>query len=78
MQSTLSSYSGLIARNGGAGSNPALGALQLLQANIITQSRLPSYIDIYLGLAVLSGVAVALLAMARLRPSRELLHWHLW
>jgi MFS transporter, DHA2 family, multidrug resistance protein len=37
VQSTLSSYSGLIAPNGGAGSNPALGALQLLQANIITQ-----------------------------------------
>jgi DHA2 family multidrug resistance protein len=78
VQSTLSSYSGLIARNGGAGSNPALGALQLFQANIITQSRLLSYIDIYLGLAVLSGVAVVLLAMARLRPSTDLMHWHLW
>ena len=78
LQSTLSSYSGLIARNGGAGSNPALGALQLFQANIITQSRLLSYIDIYLGLAVLSGVAVLLLAMARLRPSRDLMYWHSW
>jgi DHA2 family multidrug resistance protein len=78
LQSTLSSYSGLIARNGGAGSNPALGALQLFQANIITQSRLLSYIDIYLGLAVLSGVAAVLLAMARLRPSTELMYWHSW
>jgi DHA2 family multidrug resistance protein len=78
VQSTLSSYSGLIARNGGAGSNPALGALQLFQANVITQSRLLSYIDIYLGLAVLSGVAVVLLAMARLRPSTDLMHWHFW
>ena len=78
LQSTLSSYSGLIARNGGAGSNPALGALQLFQANIITQSRLLSYIDIYLGLAVLSGVAAVLLAMARLRPSRDLMYWHSW
>jgi DHA2 family multidrug resistance protein len=52
--------------------------LQLFQANIITQSRLLSYIDIYLGLAVLSGVAVVLLAMARLRPSTDLMHWHLW
>jgi hypothetical protein len=77
VQSILSSYSGLSARNGGAGSNPALGALQLLQANINTQSRLLSYIDIHLGLAVLTGVAVALRAMARLRPSRELMHWHL-
>jgi DHA2 family multidrug resistance protein len=59
-----------------AGSNPALGALQLFQANIITQSRLLSYIDIYLGLAVLSGVAAALLALARLRPSRGRMHWH--
>ena len=78
VQSTLSSYSGLIARNGGAGSNPALGALQLFRANIITQSRLLSYIDIYLGLAVLSGVAVVLLAMGRLRPSTDLMYWHLW
>ena len=78
LQSTLSSYSGLIARNGGAGSNPALGALQLFQANIITQSRLLSYIDIYLGLAVLSGAAVLLLATARLRPSKDLMYWHSW
>ncbi len=78
VQSTLSAYSGLIARNGGAGSNPALGALQLFQANVVTQSRLLSYIDIYLGLAVLSGLAVVLLAMARLRPGTGIPHWHLW
>jgi hypothetical protein len=78
VQSTLSSYSGLIVRNAGAGSNPALGALQLFRANIITQSRLLSYIDIYLGLAVLSGVAVVLLAVGRLKPSTNLMYWHLW
>ena len=77
-QSTLSAYSRLIARDGGAGSNPALGALELLQANVVTQSRLLSYIDIYLGLAILSGLAVILLAMARLKPSKDLMHWHLW
>ena len=76
VQSTLAAYSGLIARNGGAGSNPALGALQLFQADVITQSRLLSYIDIYLVLAVLSAVAVVLLAMARLRPAKDLAHWH--
>jgi hypothetical protein len=48
VQSSLSSYSGLIVRNTGAGSNPAPDALQLFQANIITQSRLLSYIHIYL------------------------------
>ena len=76
VQSTLGAYSALIARNGGAGSNPALGALQLFQANVITQSRLLSYIDIYLGLAVLSGLAVVLLALARLRPGADGTHLH--
>ena len=78
VQSTLSAYSGLIARNGGAGSDPALGALQLFQASVITQSRLLSYIDIYLGLAILSGLAVVLLAMARLRHGTHAPLWHFW
>ena len=78
VQSTLAAYSSLIARNGGAGSNPAQGALQLFQANVITQSRLLSYIDIYLGLAVLSGLAVVLLGIARLRPGTNLPHLHFW
>ena len=55
---TLSSYAGLIARSGGAGSNPQLGALQLLQSNVITQSRVLSYIDISAFLALLFVVGV--------------------
>ena len=63
--STLSQYSGLIARDGGAGSNPALGAVQIFQSAVITQSRLLSYIDIYYGLAVLSIVVLCLIVVAR-------------
>ena len=80
LQSTLSQYSSLIERNGGAGSNPVLGAVQIFQSNVITQSRVLSYIDIYFGLAVLS-VAILCLIIAG-RPKRAPLplrpHFHLW
>jgi len=78
VQSTLSQYAELITRNGGANSNPALGALQLFQADVITQSRLLSYIDIYFCLAVLSGVGLFLLALVRLERSSFVAHFHLW
>jgi MFS transporter, DHA2 family, multidrug resistance protein len=55
---TLSSYSGLIARSAGAGSDPQLGALQLFQSNVITQSRVLSYIDVSAFLALLFVVGV--------------------
>jgi DHA2 family multidrug resistance protein len=80
LQSTLSQYSSLIARDGGAASNPALGAAQIFQSNVITQSRLLSYIDIYFGFAVLSVVVLCLIislhpkhASSPVRP-----HIHLW
>jgi MFS transporter, DHA2 family, multidrug resistance protein len=62
----LAQYAGLVHRNGGGGSNPVLGALQLFQANVITQSRLLSYIDIYFGLAVLAAAGLFLLAFTRI------------
>ena len=65
VQSTLAQYSSLIARDGGATSNPALGAIQIFQSNVITQSRLLSYIDIYFGLAVLSFTVLCLIVVAR-------------
>ena len=49
-RSTLAQYADLIHRNGGATSVPALGALQLFQNNVITQSSLFSYIDVTLRL----------------------------
>jgi DHA2 family multidrug resistance protein len=72
-RSTLAQYANLIHRNGGGTSDPGLGALQLFQANVITQSRLLSYIDIYFGLAVLAVVALISLAAGRIRhrPSRD-------
>ena len=80
VQSTLSQYSSLIARDGGAASNPALGAIQIFQSNVITQSRLLSYIDIYLGLAVLSVVVLCLVALARPKNVSSPVHphFHLW
>jgi hypothetical protein len=44
LESSLSLYSSLISREGGAASNPALAAAQIFQSNVMTQSRLPSYI----------------------------------
>jgi len=77
--STLSQYAGIVARNGGAGSNPALGAVQIFQNNVITQSELLSYIDIYWGLALLSAVALFLLVFARAKGTAAThLHFHPW
>jgi len=72
-RSTLAQYANLIHRNGGAGSDPTLGALQLFRANVITQSRLLSYIDVYFGLAALGVVALISIAAARVKhkPSRH-------
>ena len=80
LQSTLAQYSDLIARNGGAASNPALGAVQLFQSDVITQSRLLSYIDIYFGLAVLSIVVLCLIVVARPKDGSSLAPslFHLW
>jgi MFS transporter, DHA2 family, multidrug resistance protein len=80
LQSTLSRYSSLIARDGGASSNPTLGAIQIFQSNVITQSRLLSYIDIYFGLAVLSVVILCVIIAMRPKnaPSPVRSHFHLW
>ena len=78
VQSRLSQYAHLIARNGGGASNPALGALQLLQGQILVQSQLLSYIDIYFCLAVLCGFGLLLLALARRAKVESLLRFHLW
>jgi len=78
VRSTLTQYANLIHRNGGSGSNPALGALQLFQANVITQSRLLSYIDIYFGLAVIAGIALILLAATRIKNKLGPFHFHPW
>jgi MFS transporter, DHA2 family, multidrug resistance protein len=64
---TLSQYAGLIHRNAGGDTNPALGALQLFENNVITQSRLLSYVDIYFGLAFISIVGALLLWRGRAR-----------
>jgi MFS transporter, DHA2 family, multidrug resistance protein len=77
-RSTLAQYADLIHRNGGATSDPALGALQLFQNNVITQSRLFSYIDIYFGLATLGVVALISIAVTRIRSKLGPQHFHPW
>jgi MFS transporter, DHA2 family, multidrug resistance protein len=75
---TLARYANLIHRNGGADSDPALGALQLFQANVITQSRLLSYIDIYFGLAALGVVALISIAVMQTKPKLGRHHFFPW
>ena len=77
-RSTLAQYADLIHRNGGATSVPALGALQLFQNNVITQSRLLSYIDIYFGLATLGVVALISIAVTKAKPKLGQHHFHPW
>jgi MFS transporter, DHA2 family, multidrug resistance protein len=78
-RSTLAQYAGLIHRNGGAASDPGLGALQLFQNDVITQSRLFSYIDIYFGLAMLGVVALVSIAVTRIKVKRGgPIHFHPW
>ncbi len=77
-RSTLAQYADLIHRNGGATSVPALGALQLFQSNVITQSRLLSYIDISFGLATLGVVALISVAVTKTRLKLGQHHFHPW
>jgi len=77
-RSTLAHYANLIHRNGGGSSDPALGALQLFQNNVITQSRLFSYIDIYFGLATLGVVAFISIAISRIKPKPDRHHFLPW
>ena len=77
-RSTLAEYAHLIHRNGGGTSDPALGALQLFQDNVITQSRLLSYIDIYFGLAALGVVALISVAVTRIKRKLSPHHFQPW
>ena len=78
VSSTLSQYAVLIHRNGGGGSNPSLGALQLFQNQVITQSRLLSYVDNYFGLALLAALALLIIAASNLRSRRGPHHFLPW
>jgi len=77
-RSTLAQYAELIHRNGGATSVPSLGALQLFENNVITQSRLLSYIDIYFGLATLGVIALISIAVTKTRLKVGKHHFHPW
>jgi RNA polymerase sigma-70 factor, ECF subfamily len=78
VRSTLAQYASLIHRNGGGGSDPVLGALQLFQANVIMQSRLLSYIDIDFGLAMLAVFGLISLAVSQIKPKLGPTRFHPW
>jgi len=52
--------------------------LQLFQNDVITQSRLFSYIDIYFGLAVLGVVAVLSIAFTQIKLKLGSIQFHPW
>jgi DHA2 family multidrug resistance protein len=76
--STLAAYSSLIHRNGGPGAIPSFGALQIFQNNVVVQSRLLSFIDIYLLLAFLDAAGLILLLVARIRYKLGPHAFHIW
>jgi DHA2 family multidrug resistance protein len=78
LNSTLAQYADLIHRNGGGGSNPSLGALQLFQNQVITQSRLLSYVDNYFGLALLAAVALIIIAFSNIKARLARHHFLPW
>jgi MFS transporter, DHA2 family, multidrug resistance protein len=79
VRTTLSEYAALVHRNGGGGSNPTLGALQIFQSDVILQSRLLSYIDVYFGLAAIAGAGLFFLALTRIKDNKPWQHhFHLW
>ncbi len=75
-QTTLDQYRALISRNGGGTSIPGLGALQMLQINVIKQSRLLSYIDISFYLALLCVAGLVFVALARAKRNKVVQHLH--
>jgi DHA2 family multidrug resistance protein len=80
VQSTLSQYSNLILRNGGATSIPSLGALQIFQNNVIVQSQVLTFIDIYFMLALFSLTILCLIGVSGIKRQAVIskLHFHLW
>jgi MFS transporter, DHA2 family, multidrug resistance protein len=78
VSSALTQYANVIHRNGGGGSNPALGALQIFQADVVTQSRLLSYIDIYFCLAALGVLGLLLLGVTKIKNKFGPNHFHPW
>ena len=75
---TLVQYATLVHRNVGTASNPFLGALQLFENNVITQSRVLSYSDIYFGLAMLGVVALVVVGFTTVKQKTAPIHFHLW
>jgi MFS transporter, DHA2 family, multidrug resistance protein len=72
----LAGYANLLHRSGVA-ADPALGALQLFQGNVIVQSRLLSFIDIYLGLALIAAVGVVIVGIGKYEEKYTENHSHI-
>jgi DHA2 family multidrug resistance protein len=51
--------------------------LQIFQANVITQSRLLSYVDVNFGLAALAALVLILMGIKKIKYSPGPVHFHL-
>jgi MFS transporter, DHA2 family, multidrug resistance protein len=78
VRTTLEQYATLVHRNVGTASDPFLGALQLFEDNVITQSRVQSYSDIYFGLATLGLVALIVVGFTNAKTKLGPVNLHLW
>jgi len=74
----LDAFSANISRNGGGGSNPAAGALEIFQNLVVVQSKLLSFVDISLGLVLLSLFGLVLCLSSRSQIKKALHVLHLW
>jgi DHA2 family multidrug resistance protein len=72
----LAEFAANIAKNGGAGSAPSAGALQIFQGLIGVQTRLLSFVDISYCLGILSlfGVFLALRSRGKIKKALHFLH----
>ena len=78
VHSTLQQYAHVIAQRGGPLSKPALGALQLFQGQVIVQSELLSYIDVYYCLGAMCVIGLVLVIIARIQRARAIAQFHFW
>ncbi len=74
----LADFAANIAKNGGPGSDPSAGALQIFQGLIVVQSRLLSFVDISFCLGILSLFGVFLALRCRGKINKALHFLHIW
>jgi len=74
----LGAYAGTIAKNGGGGSNPTAGALQIFQGLVVVQARLLTFVDISFCLGILCVIGAVLALVCRGEIKKALHFLHVW